>query len=53
MKLRQQLKDLNSQLEEAIDKAKLVKKPVKATREIDPEEVAAKMTGKNILTPPY
>lgn len=45
MKLRKQLKDLNSQLEEAIDKTKLVRKPVKAAKEIDHEEVAAKMAG--------
>ena len=46
MKLRKQLKELNSQLEDAIDKAKLVKKPVRVAKEIDHEEVAVKMAGK-------
>ena len=39
MKLHKQLKELNSQLGDAIDKTKFMKKSVKATKVIDHEEV--------------
>lgn len=48
MKLRTQLKELNNKLEDAIDKAKVGKKPLKPVKESDPEEKAAKMAGKQL-----